>query len=49
MTLNLDDFKKQDIKFDITRLQQSYKEIIKIYPKSTFEKRMQKGMLKDIL
>ena len=29
MTLNLDDFKKQDIKFDITRLQQSYKEIIK--------------------
>jgi len=30
MTLNLDDFRKQDIKFDITRLQQSYKEIIKI-------------------
>jgi len=30
MTLNLDDFQKQDIKFDITRLQQSYKEIIKI-------------------
>ena len=29
MTLNLDDFQKQDIKFDITRLQQSYKEIIK--------------------
>ena len=29
MTLNLDDFRKQDIKFDITRLQQSYKEIIK--------------------
>ena len=29
MTLNLGDFQKQDIKFDITRLQQSYKEIIK--------------------
>ena len=29
MTLNLDDFQKQDIKFDITRLKQSYKEIIK--------------------
>ena len=29
MTLNLGDFRKQDIKFDITRLQQSYKEIIK--------------------
>ena len=29
MTLNLDDFQKQDIKFDITRLQKSYKEIIK--------------------
>ena len=29
MTLNLDDFQKQNIKFDITRLQQSYKEIIK--------------------
>ena len=29
MTLNLDDFQKQDIKFDIARLQQSYKEIIK--------------------
>ena len=30
MTLNLDDFQKQDIKFDIAKLQQSYKEIIKI-------------------
>ena len=29
MTLNFDDFQKQDIKFDITRLQESYKEIIK--------------------
>ena len=29
MTLNLDDFQKQDIKFDIAKLQQSYKEIIK--------------------
>ena len=29
MTLNLDDFQKQDIKFDIDKLQQSYKEIIK--------------------
>ena len=29
MTLNLDDFQKQDIKFDITKLKQSYKEIIK--------------------
>jgi hypothetical protein len=29
MTLNLDDFQKQDLKFDITRLKQSYKEIIK--------------------
>ena len=29
MTLNLDDFQKQDIRFDITRLQKSYKEIIK--------------------
>ena len=29
MTLNLGDFQKQDIKFDITRLQQSYKEIKK--------------------
>jgi len=29
MTLNLDDFQKQNIKFDITRLKQSYKEIIK--------------------
>ena len=29
MTQNLDDFQKQDIKFDIAKLQQSYKEIIK--------------------
>ena len=29
MTLNLDDFQKQDIQFDIDKLQQSYKEIIK--------------------
>ena len=29
MTLNLDDFQKQDLKFDITKLKQSYKEIIK--------------------
>ena len=29
MILNLDDFQKQDIKFDIAKLQQSYKEIIK--------------------
>ena len=29
MILNLDDFQKQDIKFDVAKLQQSYKEIIK--------------------
>jgi len=29
MTLNLDDFQKQDIKFDIAKLQQAYKEIVK--------------------
>ena len=29
MTLNLDDFQKQDIKFDIAKLQLAYKEIIK--------------------
>ena len=29
MTLNLGDFQKQDIKFDIDKLQQSYNEIIK--------------------
>ncbi len=29
MTLNLDDFRKQDIKFDIAKLQESYKEIVK--------------------
>ena len=29
MTLNLDDFQKQDIKFDISKLQQAYKEIVK--------------------
>jgi len=29
MTLNFNDFQKQDIKFDITKLQESYKEIIK--------------------
>ena len=29
MTLNLDDFQKQDIQFDIDKLQQSYKEIVK--------------------
>ena len=34
MTLNFNDFQKQDIKFDITKLQESYKEIIKT---KTFE------------
>ena len=29
MTLNFNDFQKQDIKFDIAKLQESYKEIIK--------------------
>ena len=29
MTLNLDDFQKQDIKFDIAKLQKAYKEVIK--------------------
>ena len=29
MTLNFNDFQKQDINFDITKLQESYKEIIK--------------------
>ena len=29
MTLNLDDFQKQDIKFDVAKLQQAYKEIVK--------------------
>ena len=29
MTLNFNDFQKQDIKFDIVKLQESYKEIIK--------------------
>ena len=29
MTQNLDDFQKQDIKFDIAKLQQAYKEIVK--------------------
>ena len=29
MTLNFNDFQKQDIKFDINKLQESYKEIIK--------------------
>ena len=29
MTLNLDDFQKQDIKFDIAKLQQAYKEIVR--------------------
>ena len=30
MTLNFEDFQKQDIKFDIIKLQKAYKEIIKI-------------------
>ena len=30
MTLNFDDFKKQDIKFNINELQKAYHEIIKI-------------------
>ena len=30
MILNFDDFQKQDIKFDIDKLQDAYKEIIKI-------------------
>jgi len=29
MTLNLDDFQKQDVKFDIGKLQQAYKEVVK--------------------
>jgi len=29
MTLNFNDFHKQDVKFDIAKLQESYKEIIK--------------------
>ena len=28
MTLNLEDFQKQDIKFDIEKLQESYKKIV---------------------
>ena len=32
MTLNFNDFQKQDIKFDIVKLQESYKEIINITP-----------------
>ena len=31
MTLNLDDFQKQDIKFDIAKLQQAYKDIVKTH------------------
>ena len=31
MTLNLDDFRKQDIKFDIAKLQQAYKEVVKTH------------------
>ena len=30
MNLNFDDFQKQDIKFDIKKLQQAYKEILAI-------------------
>ena len=29
MTINLDDFQKQDVKFDIGKLQQAYKEVVK--------------------
>ena len=31
MTLNLDDFQKQDVKFDIGKLQQAYKEVVKTH------------------
>ena len=30
MNLNFDDFQKQDIKFDINKLQKAYSEILKI-------------------
>ena len=30
MDLNFNDFQKQDVKFDINKLQQAYKEILKI-------------------
>ena len=30
MTLNFNDFQKQDIKFDINELQKAYQEILKI-------------------
>ena len=30
MHLNFDDFEKQDVKFDINKLQKAYKEILKI-------------------
>ena len=29
MNLNFNDFQKQDIKFDINKLQQAYKEVLK--------------------
>ena len=30
MNLNFDDFRKQDVKFDIVKLQKAYKEILKM-------------------
>jgi len=30
MNLNFDDFQKQDVKFDINKLQEAYKEILAI-------------------
>ena len=31
MRLNLDDFQKQDVKFDIGKLQHAYKEVVKTH------------------